>query len=222
MRTLWILPVVFIAACGGESPTAPTPPPPSPPQNRAPVIGTAAVTPTFGVADLQVFSLSASATDADNDALTYTWDVEGSTATGSSRTFTVPSPGGTYDVRLTVTDGKGGTASQLLTVTAGSLSGTWTGTFAGFPLRIVMQQERSGLVTASWTVPGTAIAGGLDPAVANTIDAAAHVRLRCKVTQGAGVDDFVLAGTLQPDGRTLVGTVTGSGFSGQPFTLGKN
>lgn len=216
---LWVVGATLAVAACGDSPTTPTPPVQQ--ANRAPTIGNASVTPPFGMADLQTFTLSASATDQDGDPLTYTWDIDGNTATGPTRALQVSSPGGTLTVRLTVTDGRSGSATQSLTLTAGSLTGSWSGTFAGFPLRMTMTQQSSGAITASWSVPGTTLAGGLDPAVANTVDASAHVRLRCKVTQGTGVDDFFLDGTLQPDGRTLVGTVTGSGFSGQPFTLTK-
>lgn len=218
---LTVVAVALILSACGDSPTGPTNQPPPPPANRAPVIGNASVSPPFGIADLQIFTLSASATDPDGDALTYTWDIEGDTATGATRAVRVFSPGGALTVRLTVTDGRSGTATQALTLVAGSVTGTWAGTFAGFPLRMVMSQQQTGAVTAAWTVPGTAIAGDLDPAVSNRIEANAHVRLRCKVRQGGGVDDFFLDGTLQPDGRTLTGTVTGSGFSGQAFTLTK-
>lgn len=219
MRYITLVVLLVVVGCG-DSPTAPSTQPP-PAANRAPSIGNATVTPPFGMADLQTFTLSASATDPDGDALVYTWDIEGSIATGAARSFTVPSPGGTYAVRLRVEDGKGGSADQSLTFTAGSLSGTWTGTFGGFPLRMVMSQQPGGTVTATWTVPGTNIAGDLDPAVSNRVEANGRARLRCKVRQGGGVDDFFLDGTLQTNGRTLTGAVTGSGFSGQPFTLTK-
>ena len=59
-------------------------------------------------------AFTAAATDADNDALTYSWDFDGNgttDATGAtvSTTFTTA---GTKTVKLTVTDGKGGTATQ--------------------------------------------------------------------------------------------------------------
>ena len=67
--------------CGGGGPT-----------NAAPVITSATATPTAGFAPLAT-SFTAAATDADGDALTYSWDFDGNgtaDATGAtaSTTFT--------------------------------------------------------------------------------------------------------------------------------------
>jgi cytochrome c len=92
--------------CGGGGPT-----------NATPVITSATATPTSGFAPLAV-SLAAAATDADNDALTYSWDFDGNgsaDATGAtaSTTFTTS---GAKTVKLTVSDGKGGTATKDIPV----------------------------------------------------------------------------------------------------------
>jgi len=95
------------AGCGGgEEPT-----------NASPVITSATASPTVGMAPLAT-SFTAAATDADNDTLTYSWDFNGdgtADATGAtaSTTFTTA---GTKTVKLTVTDGKGGTATRDVTV----------------------------------------------------------------------------------------------------------
>ncbi len=85
--------------------------------NASPVITTAAATPTAGFAPLNV-AFNAAATDADGDTLTYSWDYNGdgtADATGAtpSTTFTTA---GTRNVVLTVTDGKGGTATKTIPV----------------------------------------------------------------------------------------------------------
>ena len=91
--------------CGGHRPTP------------SPVISSATATPTAGFAPLAV-NLAAAATDADNDALTYSWDFDGNgtaDATGAtaSTTFTTA---GAKTVKLTVSDGKGGTATRDIPV----------------------------------------------------------------------------------------------------------
>ena len=92
--------------CGGTGPT-----------NATPVISSATATPTSGFAPLAT-SFSAAATDADGDALTYSWDFDGNgtaDATGAtaSTTFTTA---GAKTVKLTVSDGKGGTATKDIPV----------------------------------------------------------------------------------------------------------
>ena len=64
----------------------------------------------------QSISLSAKATDSDNDALTYAWNFQdGTSAQGSGvqHTFTVA---GTYRVSLTVTDARGASTTSALSV----------------------------------------------------------------------------------------------------------
>ncbi len=85
--------------------------------NTPPVITTATATPTAGFAPLQV-AVAAAATDADGDTLTYAWDYDGdgtadATTASASTTFTTA---GTRNVKLTVSDGKGGTATKTIPV----------------------------------------------------------------------------------------------------------
>lgn len=215
----------LFVACGGSKGASPTPTTPTPQANRAPTINSLAATPSFGVADLQVFSFSAIATDPDGDALTYSWSIGGGTFTGASQQLTAQSPGGTYTAQLTVTDGRGGSVTGTTGVTAGSLSGAWSGTFGGnFPFRITLSQNSVGAATGNWSIPGTSFVGILDPAGANRIESTAHLVLRCKVTGGGGpfgLSDFTLDGQMQPNGNTMTGGTTGSGFGGQPFMLTK-
>ena len=60
------------------------------------------------------------ANDSDGDSLTYTWTSTGGsiTGTGSIVGWTAPAVSGAYTISVTVSDGKGGTASRSVTVTA--------------------------------------------------------------------------------------------------------
>lgn len=82
------------------------------PPNGQPTIGTTSVTPLYGSVPLQV-TATATASDPDGDALTYSWSFGSGagTATGANATYTYPSSG-FYTVSLTVTDGRGGTATN--------------------------------------------------------------------------------------------------------------
>ncbi len=66
--------------------------------------------------------LTASATDADGDTLTYQWNASGGIVTGSgaSATFTAPATGGQFTVTVTVIDGNGGQDSEQITITVGA------------------------------------------------------------------------------------------------------
>jgi len=78
--------------------------------NGNPTIGSASVTPLYGSVPLQV-TATATASDPDGDALTFTWNFGAGTATGSTTSYTYQSSG-TFPVSLTVTDARGGTATN--------------------------------------------------------------------------------------------------------------
>lgn len=225
MRLTILTVSLCLAACGGSnsggssSPTTPTPAAPA--ANRAPTISNVSITPSFGIADLQMFTLASTATDPDGDVLTSTWTVNDSQQlAGGTVQFRVPSPGGSFRAILTVSDGRGGsTSSDPVVFIAGSLSGVWTGTMDRFPITLNMQQSGTGTATADWSIPGTPVTGNLDPAVFNRVESSGRVVLRCKVRTGGSFSDFTLEGQLQQDGRTITGGVFGSGFAGNPFRI---
>jgi PKD repeat protein len=85
--------------------------------NTNPVITSATATPTAGFAPLAT-TFAAAATDANGDALTYSWDFNGdgtADATGANASTTY-NTAGDRNVKLTVTDGKGGSATKTIPV----------------------------------------------------------------------------------------------------------
>lgn len=212
---------VAIAGCGGSGSTPTTPSNPTPPaqQNRAPSITSVTVNPTFGVADLQRFNFTAIASDPDGDALSYTWDLAGNAATSSTPQFTFVSPGGDGTASVTVTDGRGGSANGRVDFTVGSMSGTWVGNGPGALTRFGLQltQSINGFVRGSMTVPGFN-PGQVDPSQPGQIQPDGRVTMRMKVPP---FTDFTFTGVMDSTGRRVTGSVSGSGFTGQPIVLVK-
>ena len=206
-----------MAATGGSTPTAP---PPTTQQNRSPSITQVSVNPTFGIAGLQVFSLTAVASDPDNDPLTYSWNVGGTPFSGPTPQFTVPNPGGNFSGTVTVTDGRAGSPTGTVDFIAGSMSGTWRVTTGSLlNMTLLLNQSASGIVTGTWNHPGVG-SGNLDPFQPGQINAAGQLTMRLKVQTGSFLD-FNMNGSMATTGRQVTGTITGSGFSGQPFVMQK-
>ena len=130
-RALWVavsLSALALSACGGGGggggsnppPSPPAPPPPPPAGNTAPVASFAAATTVVAGVPL-VLDASAS-TDANGDALTYTWNFGNGQLGGGQRIAPVFDEAGSFTVTLTVDDGNGGSNTQTRTVavTAGA------------------------------------------------------------------------------------------------------
>jgi hypothetical protein len=186
------------------------------------------VTPSFGVAGITQFNVSSSATDADGDALTHSWDFgDGATRTGATLAYTFGATSGAKQVRLSVSDGKGGTVTEMRPVTVGNLTGDWSGTIRNaIQIRASFKQASNGNVTGTWSGSGggvLSVTGMLDPAASNRIDGSGNIKLRFKITRSGnpgGFDDFTFEGRMETTtGDTVTGGVRGSGFRGDPMRL---
>ncbi|MBJ7330107.1 MAG: PQQ-dependent sugar dehydrogenase [Solirubrobacteraceae bacterium] len=88
--------------------------------NRVPVAD-ATATPSSGSAPLTVNLSSSASRDPDGDPLTYRWTFgDGTAASTAASPQHVYTAAGTYTVTLTVDDGRGGTASDTVQITAGN------------------------------------------------------------------------------------------------------
>ena len=134
-RRLPPLLLVALVSCGEDKATTPTtaaPPAANPPAaapaaaNRIPTARITDFQPrTTAVAGGTHVSFGATASDPDGDRLTYSWDFgDGTTETGDAL-FHVFYGSGTFDVKLTVSDGRGGSATDTVQVNARRVEGEW-------------------------------------------------------------------------------------------------
>src|SRR4051812_39196257 len=185
-RALVILSMISLAACGSSdggssNPITPSPQPPT--ANRNPSITAMNVSPAFGMAGMTSFSFNASASDPDSDALSFSWNVAGNPASGTAGTiiFAASNTGGQVAANLTVSDGRGGSATDSRTVVLGSMTGDWVIT-AG-PLvgsTFTLTQTSAGVTTGSFSLPGIGN-GNTDPAQPGRITEAGALTMRVKI-----------------------------------------
>ena len=141
--TLTLLSAGFLTSCDdGTDPSTPTnpsspsspttpgtsAPPPAPGVNRPPGPVSMDFQPKTPIlAGATGVSFSATVSDPDGDALTYKWDLceDEATTQGGGMSFTFHRGGGCR-VRVTVTDGKGGSSSGETSVTINTLEGMWS------------------------------------------------------------------------------------------------
>lgn len=216
IRLSLVVMVVAVGACGKSSPTSPSSSAKAAP-NTNPSITSISVT-SFGVSELGTFQGSASASDPDGDSLTFTWSIGGIAATGSSWSKTL-SGNGTYTATVTVSDGKGGTAMDSRSFVVGNMTGTWQGITGPSELgtyRFALTQTLGVITGTYWD--STFGDGKLDPGEPGKIESNGNVTMRVK--QGP-FSDWYFNGVMDSTGRRVAGTVRGSGFTGQPFTIAK-
>jgi hypothetical protein len=206
------------------SPTTTTSVPPSQ-SNNNPIITSMNFSPTFLVSGLTTFQGTGSASDADGDALSFTWSIGSLTLNGQQVSGTLTGDGN-FTARLTVNDTRGGSASDTRQATLGTMAGNWNVTLpsscgnASFPLSLtqnagVVLGQGTSVMTVCAAPPGSLFR--IDPAEPGRIDANGNVELRVKV----GIFlDFYIRGPMQNNGRSVAGIASGSGLSG-PATMTK-
>jgi PKD repeat protein len=177
--------------------------------------------PSFGVASLTAFAMTAAAIDPDGDPVTFEWEFgDGTRGTGPAFSKTYAA-GGAATVTLTVSDGRGLSATDRRTVTVGSMTGNWSGTvnFGGNDNRVSTMSltQAGGVITGTLTMaPG--FNGRTDPAQLGRIDSNGAVEIRWKVDPFL---DFTMRGQMDPTGTRISGGTFGSGFAGEPFVFDK-
>jgi len=89
------------------------------------------------------------ATDPDGDTLSYDWTATKGTFTGSGDTVTWMGPNeeGTYTIRVTVSDGKGGTVEESVSVAVGISLGSINVTSIPEGANVYLDGEDTGKVT---------------------------------------------------------------------------
>ena len=233
----------FLLGCGGTStvtPASPTPTPPSPPApspNRAPETLSVSITPSLGVVGLTTFKAHVDARDPDGDPLSIVWSDVARRPVGDNADLTFKAG---HDVgsplTVTVTDGKGGTATTKADFIAGDIT---CGSCAGYfdfgpnPLRYFGMQLRGTGTTVTGSITDYNVypyqVGTTDPAGPGQIDDSGRFRIRFKFPLYGG--DFVFDGQLVPydkprdvafeNNYVFTGRVIGGKFDGHTVTFGE-
>ncbi len=109
------------SACGPSEAPPSVPAPPTPGGNQPPVIS------SLTAAKMQIYpngntEIQCVAMDADGDRIDFKWACTGGSFTGAGPTVTWKAPEfyGTFDISVTVEDGKGGSAQASLTMSVGA------------------------------------------------------------------------------------------------------
>jgi peptidoglycan-associated lipoprotein len=100
-------------------PPAPAPAPPPPAPNRPPTFNGPIQANPPALEPGQTTNLSSPATDPDGDTITYTWSAPAGTFSnqnGLNTTWTAPNQDGNYPITVTANDGRGGTATNMITI----------------------------------------------------------------------------------------------------------
>jgi hypothetical protein len=177
--------------------------------NEAPTVSATTATPTTGLAAATSIQFSTTASDPDGDALTYSWNFgDGGSGSGANPTHVYPSAG-TFNVSVTVSDGEK-SATGSTSVTIRSLSGAWGGTL-----------DNTVSTTCNFSQNAASISGncgfvGLTGTVSGAVSAPLVVRFTVTIP---GFTPFTFNGNADTEVNRLTGSVTGSGFTGESWTM---
>lgn len=157
-------------ACGPKAAPPPTLPPPVPSGNQPPVIS------SLTAAKMQMYpsgntEIQCIAQDADGDQLDFKWACTGGSFSGAGPNviWQAPSKYGTYDIKVTAEDRKGGSAQASLTITVGanqspvisSLTASQSGilTSGSTTLTCIASDPDGDIVRYSWSASEGSITG---------------------------------------------------------------
>ena len=183
-------------------------------KNHAPSAGTATVSPSgTGIAAVTTFTFtSQGATDQDGNALTLTWNFgDGATATGTTVTRTFQTAG-TFNVSLTVSDGKAEAKAPDVPVTVRNVNGTWVSNIAG--------TTRSWTLTQSGTSVSGTYANSAAPGTPGTVSGNLSAQRAFGGTAGlVGFQPFLFEGIFDNSVASLTVVANGSGFDNTTITF---
>jgi hypothetical protein len=116
-------------------------------------------------------TFSASGSDPDGDPLTYTWDFGDGTTDRGPSLFHVFYDEGQFRVTLTVSDGRGGMATDSLFLNARKIAGNWNVMNAGhFKQSATISQGSSGSGYTGTTSDGSRFSGNVSDPFAITMN----------------------------------------------------
>ena len=202
---------LYVAAAGGAAAAAGVA---VSSRNHAPSAGSVAASPTgAGVAAVTSFSFAAQGgTDPDGDSLTFTWNFgDGGSATGANVTH-VFQGAGTFNVGLTVSDGKAEAKSADMPITVRNVNGTWVSNVSGT------------IRTWTFTQSGTSVSGTYSsnaaPGTPGTVSGTITSQRTFSGTAGlTGFQSFTVSGSFDSAVSVLTVVANGSGFVGDTLTF---
>ena len=184
-------------------------------RNHAPIPGTVSVSPTgTGIAAVTSFTFtSQGASDQDGNSLTRTWNFgDGGTGTGERVTREFPNAG-TFNVSLTVSDGKAEAKAPDVPVTIRNVNGSWSGTVGGIVRTWTFTQSgRSASGSYTRTAGGITTPGN----VTGTLTSPRSISGSATST---GFAPFTFEGTFDSAVSVLTVTANGSGFVNDILTF---
>jgi hypothetical protein len=199
-------------------------------ENTGPVISGLSANPS-SIEPGATSTLTCTASDADGDALTYSWSVTGGAVSGSGSTvtYTAPSSEATYSITCSVSDGNSGQDSEtsIITVVAGntapvisSLTANPTSIEPGVTssLTCVASDADGDALTYSWSVTGGSVSGTGSTATYTAPLSEDIYTITCSVSDGKGGQDSETTSITVATGNTapVISSLTANPESIEP------